>query len=175
MTMRPGILSQLIRDNRGASAVEMAMVAPFLILLTFATVELGYLFYSEHILAKAVRDGARYAARQPFSAYDMGACALSSDAESRTRRLVRTAQLATAGRPGRLPNWNESDEASTVAVTVVCDNSGSYAGVYATNSNVAAAVTVQASVPYTSLFGLVGFATSGLILGSQSQAAVTGA
>lgn len=163
-----------LKHSGGTAAAEMAMVGPLVILLIFSAMELGNLFYNQHLLSKAVRDGARYAARQPFSAYDMGACAMSSDAETRTRRLVRTAQLAAAGAPSRLPNWNEADEPMTIDINVVCDTSGTYTGVYMQNGNVATAVTVEASVPYTPLIG-ISFALSSMNLTAQSQAAVAGA
>lgn len=149
----------------------MALVLPLILILIFGAMELGNLFYNQHQLAKAVRDGARYAARQPFASYDMGSCTLSSDAESRTRRLVRTAQLATAGAASRLPNWSEADEPTTIDVDVVCDSSGSYSGVYALNGNVATAVTVRAAVPYTPLTGV---SLSDITLSAESEAAVAG-
>lgn len=164
---------QLLKRNSGNAAAEMAMVAPLVVLLLFGAMELGNLFYNQHLLSKAVRDGARYAARQPFSDYDMGACFLSSDAEARTRRLVRTAQLASAGAPSRLPNWSESDEPSTINIEVDCNTSGTYTGIYVQNAGIAAAVTVQATVDYTPLVGILA-ALSDMTLTAQSQAAVTG-
>lgn len=167
-------IRRVLKNDRGVAAAEMTLVAPLLIFLLFGMVEIANLFYNQHILAKAVRDGARYAARQPFSEYDMGACAMSSAATDRVRRLVRTAQLAAAGAPARVPNWVQADEASTISVAVVCDGSGTYQGVYAGNANVAAAVTVQATVPYSPLIGSIAFSTTGLTLTASSQAAVAG-
>ena len=172
--MNAAILRRLSKDEGGAVAAEMTLVAPLLIFLLFGMVEIGNLFYNQHILAKAVRDGARYAARQPFSDFDMGACTMSNDAITRVRRLVRTAQLAAAGSDARVPNWEEADEASTITVSVDCDSSGTYGGVYVGNANVAAAVTVQATVPYSPLIGSIAFSTTGLNLSARSQAAVAG-
>src|SRR5687767_2094381 len=143
----------VIGQVRGSAAVETALVAPLIVLLLFSAMEMGNLFYNQHTLTKAVRDGARYAARQPFSDYDMGTCSMSNDAQSRTRRLVRTAQLAAAGAQSRLPNWAEADEASTIDVTVVCDSTGTYTGVYVANGDIASTVTIEASVPYTPIIG----------------------
>ena len=150
------------------------MIAPLLIFLMFGVVEISNLFYNQHILAKAVRDGARYAARQPFAEYNMGTCTMSGAAAGRVRRLVRTAQLAAAGAPARVPNWPEANEASTIFVDVLCDSSGAYQGIYANNADVAAAVTVRATLPYSPLIGNIGFTTTGLTLTAQSQAAVAG-
>ncbi len=152
----------------------MVLVAPVILLLIFSAAEVGNLFYGHHIVSKAVRDGARFAARLPFTEYDMGGCALSNASETSTKRLVRTAQLAAAGAPGILPNWDEAAEATTITVTVSCDTSGTYSGVYRTNANIAATVTVRASVPYTTLLGGFPLDPSGWRLTAESEAAVTG-
>ena len=167
-------IRRVLLHDRGVAAAEMALVAPILIFLLFGMVEIGNLFYNQHILAKAVRDGARYAARQPFADYDMGSCSMSADAITRVRRLVRTAQLAAGGSAARVPNWTEADEASTISVDVDCDNSGTYGGIYANNAHIAAAVTVQATVPYSPLIGSIAFSTTGINLSARSQAAVSG-
>ncbi len=50
------------KKERGASAVEMALVAPFLILLLIGTVEFAYKFAQYNEVRHAAREGARYAA-----------------------------------------------------------------------------------------------------------------
>ena len=55
-------MSKNDRRERGASAVEMAMVAPFLLILLLGIVEFGFLFGEYNELRHAVREGARYAA-----------------------------------------------------------------------------------------------------------------
>ena len=54
--------ARLSSDRRGAAAAEMALVTPLLLVILFGAVELGNYFYNEHIVVKAVRDGARFAA-----------------------------------------------------------------------------------------------------------------
>ncbi len=48
--------------QRGAAAVEMAFVAPFLALLLLGTVEFAYKFAQYNEIRHATREGARYAA-----------------------------------------------------------------------------------------------------------------
>src|SRR5262245_15594689 len=50
--------------ERGAQLVELAIVAPILLLLLAATVEFGNYFYTYTTLAKATRTAARYASSQ---------------------------------------------------------------------------------------------------------------
>lgn len=47
--------------ERGASAVEFAIIAPLLVLLLTSIVELGVLFWANLTMQYAVREGARYA------------------------------------------------------------------------------------------------------------------
>lgn len=48
--------------ERGASAVEMAMVAPFLLLLLLGIIEFGFVFGQYNEVRHSAREGARYAA-----------------------------------------------------------------------------------------------------------------
>ena len=147
-------------DSNGAAAAEMALVMPLLLIIMFGAMELGKFFL--------VRDGARFAARQPFSAYS--GCAVAGDVTTQTQNLTRTGQVA-AGGTARLAYWTNS---ASVSVTVTCDTSGDYEGIYRGSATGAPVVTVSASVPYTPLLGSIGFATSGLMLNARSEAAVAG-
>lgn len=46
--------------QRGASAVEFALVLPLLIVLTFGIIEFGLLMYNYQVITNAAREGARY-------------------------------------------------------------------------------------------------------------------
>ena len=48
-----------LMDNRGASAVEFALVLPLLVLLIFGIIEMSLLLYNQQILTNASREGAR--------------------------------------------------------------------------------------------------------------------
>jgi len=60
---------QFLRDTKGASAAEMALVLPLLLVLMFGPFELAHYFWTEHKVVKGVRDGARYASRLGFTNY----------------------------------------------------------------------------------------------------------
>ena len=47
-------------SQRGASAVEFALILPLLIVLTFGIIEFGLLMYNQQVLTNAAREGARY-------------------------------------------------------------------------------------------------------------------
>lgn len=164
------LLSSLARDDSAAAAAEMALVTPLLLTLMFGSFELGRYFLDEHVVAKAVRDGARYAARRGFS--DYAGCAVGGDIVDKTRNLTRTGQIATGG-IARLPYWTSD---ATITVTVTCHTATAYSGtgIYKGSAIGAPVVTVTAAVPYTPLVGSIGFDTTGFALNAQSQAAVAG-
>ena len=163
------MLARLIRNRSGAAAAEMAMVAPLLMLLMLAAMELGHYFYSEHVVVKAVRDGARYASRHDFSNYTCPSTTIGGTVVADTQNVTRTNQVASGGTP-RLADWVQN---SSVTVTMRCDTSGTYGSFYSGLAGVPV-VTVSAVVPYTSLFSVIGFNSVGLQMRASSEAAVMG-
>ena len=167
--MMCSFLSRLVDCNRAAAAAEMALVTPLLITLMFGSFELGNYFLSEHVVAKAVRDGARYASRRAFTDFTCPN-SIGNDVLNKTKNLTRTGQIT--GGTGRLANWSDPN---TVSVTLSCTaiSGGNYSGIYKGMSNVPR-VKVSATVPYTSLFNNLGFTSTSLNLVSASEATVQG-
>lgn len=176
------MFSRLLKDRSGSSAVEMALVTPLLIALMFGAFELGNYFLSEHVVVKAVRDGARYAGRLGFSNYS---CVNDDDGNipggsvvDDTRNLVRTGQLS--GGSARLVGWTNP---ATIKVTYDCVDpdsvTPSYSGIYDGMSYVPV-VKVEIGtdnanrLAYQSLFNRLGFDSSSLYLNAASQSPVMG-
>lgn len=175
-------ISSLIKCRRAAAAAEMAMVTPLLIALMFGSFELGNYFLSEHVVVKAVRDGARYAGRLGFSNYS---CVDDDDGNipggtvvADTRNLVRTGQLT--GGSARLVGWTDPE---TIKVTYDCVDphsvTPSYSGIYNSMSYVPVVKVEIATdnanrLVYQSLFNRLGFDSSALYLNAASQSPVTG-
>lgn len=160
-------LCRLIADRRASAATEMALVTPLLLLLMFGSFDLGYYFLSEHVVQKGVRDAARYASRLSIDNYP--ACDPTADAELRIQRVARTG--SPDGTTARLQGWTAD---SMTSVTVTCDSSGTYAGIYTVYPfpDGVPVVTVDATVPYPTLFGMLGLGDLSLDLNADSQAAV---
>ncbi len=57
--------TDLIRNERGASAVEFAVAVPVLLVLIIGIIQLGILFMANAGLQQAVEEGARYATIYP--------------------------------------------------------------------------------------------------------------
>lgn len=153
------------------------MVTPLLLILMMGCVELGNYFWNEHALLKAVRDGARYAARQNFNNFstctsagtDLSAGSVGSD----TKRVVEKGSLDST-QPDLLPNW------STATFKLTCTSTASaggqtMSGLYKNNANGAVVVIVETTLTYRPVLAVaLGFSGVGKNLYAQSQAAVTG-
>lgn len=188
------IQGRIFADRCGAAAAEMALIAPLLLAILFGSVELGNYFYNEHKLVKAVRDGARYAARQQFSNYSActGSVPTSGTAGSvyeNTKLMVRKGKLDTTA-VDLLPNWSGVTASCTgnptggcFEVTMSCTTQlsdstlGNLAlgGIYANVTTGAPTVVVSARVPYYPLLGTpFGFSGMSIFLNARQSAAVAG-
>jgi Flp pilus assembly protein TadG len=168
-----GALGRLQSDRSGSAAAEMALVAPLLALIMFGALEMGKYFWDEHLVTKAVRDGARYASRQSFTSMPCGGTATN---ETQIKNVVRYGKPTVTGADKPLLYyWTNNN---TITVTVSCYANGGlngarvYNGIYTARPNVPR-VTVSASVPYTPLAALFGI-DGGASLNASSQATVFG-
>jgi Flp pilus assembly protein TadG len=162
------ILRSLLNCNKGAAAAEMALVTPLLMIIVFGAFEAGNFFWKQQIVGKAVREGARYAARRPLT--DFTGCVPSTSVISDTRNVTRTGRVS--GGTARISNWTAATSV-TVSMPTGCNTAYS-GGIYVNNPGGAPTVTVSATVPYNSLFGSLGFATANLNMRADAQAAVMG-
>jgi Flp pilus assembly protein TadG len=170
--MRSRLLRPVLGDCRGSAAAEMALVTPLLLILMFGCLELGNYYWNEHTLLKAVRDGARFAARQPISDYATCTVSPGGTAVSDTQNVVMYGALS--GSVPLTPNL----QATGITITQSCTTSAGgqqMLGVYRTDTSGAHVVMVTATVTYRPLIALaLGFSGTGMQLYAQSQAAVSG-
>lgn len=182
-------MRSLLKDRCAAAAAEMALVAPMLIALMFGSFELGNYFMSEHAVAKAVRDGARFASRLPVSTYSCPAggaddsagtfAAGTASLQTQIKNVTRTGSTDGSTSP-RLSYWTSAQEAtaapsgSPITLTITCRLSTTFTGTFSGMPGNVPVVTVAANVHYPSLFGQLGLSSTDLRLQSQSQAPVMG-
>lgn len=170
-------LNHFIQNQKGAAGAEMALMVPLLIILMFGSFEMGHFFWSEHKVVKAVRDGSRFAARQPFTKFACsqsgillgdGSNNLDTALIDNIKNLTRTGTVSGTG-PVKIRGWTNTQ----VTVTVSCPATAVSTGIYKGLTN-APRVTVAATVPYPSLFGALGFDASAINLNAQAQSPVMG-
>lgn len=165
-------LRAFARCGRGSAGAEMALMLPLLVLLLFSGFEAGNFFYSEHKIAKGLRDGARFASRQSFA--NVTCTTIDSTAVTRIKNVTRTGQI-TGGRP-HVFGWSDAD----ITVTPSCSTSSlitncasSNCGIYTGAAN-APQITITAHVRYPSFFGALGLIHNDYYLNGRQQTAVMG-
>jgi len=165
------LVGALANDNRAAAGVEMALITPVFLVMMFGAVDLGNYFMDEHVVVKAVRDGARYASRRGFSDYPCGG-SLGSGVTDPIKNITRTGQLASGGTP-RLNIWTDP---TTIDVSVHCDvsNAAYNNGIYRGAVGGIPIVKVTAQVPYRSLFRHFGITNATINLNASSEVPVMG-
>lgn len=176
--MRRRFPPKIARCQKGSAAAEMAMVTPLLIILMFGAFELGNYFLSEHVVVKAVRDGARYASRMGFSNFTCSSAstgtAVSDPVLTNTRNLVRTGQPSVGGTE-RLAGWTDE---TTISVTYDCIDASTatpaYTGIYRGMTYVPVVQVAVEDLDYTTLFSNIGFSSATLELNAESQVPVMG-
>lgn len=158
-------IGRFIGETRAAALVEFTLVFPLLLVFLAGLSELGFALHQQHIVQKAVRDAARYAAR---TNYALKSCPLSTQPEW-TSMVTNTTTVALRGNlaasaPLLLPTWDGSRTVD-VQVTEACFNPGSTTpAIFSTTGagNDIPVITVSASAPYAgvgflSVIGLSAF------------------
>jgi len=161
------MVRRFLLNTAGAAATEMVLMLPVVLALVFATFEGAYFLWSEHIVIKGVRDGARYGGRSDFNLYT-GDCTVDAGLTTNIQELTRTGRLT--GGTSRLRDWVNSD------VTVECARVTSVqTGLYKSFGTAGApVVTVSTVFTYQTLFGRFTGFDSTLTLRARAQAAVMG-
>jgi len=95
--------------RRGAAAVEMALVAPLLVLLFFGIVEFGSIFYVRNMMVHAAREGARELATQG---------ATLEEAIARTEAYLASANIDGATVTGENAYKGSGDDAAARQVFI---------------------------------------------------------
>ncbi len=164
------IVRRLLRDSKATAAVEFALSLPMMLALLFGGLEAGHFFWTEHKLVKAVRDGARFAARSQVDDVCNGATAdIASGLETDIRNLTVTGQIADGGVP-KVPGWTAAD----VQITAGCQQFVA-TGIYDDLGAAGPLITISSgNVAYPSILNGLGFLDGSFTISANASAAVTG-
>ena len=75
-------LLRLGRREEGAAAVEFAIILPVLSLLVLGGMDMAHMFYMEHLITNASREGARYATKYTYPVNDTSTAAVKTYVET---------------------------------------------------------------------------------------------
>lgn len=159
-------LPLFIKDKSGAAATELALMLPLMLTVMFATFEAGNYFYTEQKIVEAVRQGARYAGRLPFSAYTCPG-AVDNVVAGQIKNVTLTGSVS--GSTPLIKDWEPED----IVITVSC-NSGTTTGVFKANPGGAPIVTVAATAGYSSLFSQLVTGSDVALVRASAQSVVNG-
>jgi Flp pilus assembly protein TadG len=125
------LLGKLRSDTSGLALVELAIVAPFLGVMTLGTVDYSMLVLANLTVQGAARAGADYAAANGYNSQTIS----SRITSSATRATILSAITATPA-PSQwygCPNAT-TGVATATSSTVTCTSTGKTAGTYVTSS-----------------------------------------
>ncbi|AMK18456.1 MULTISPECIES: TadE/TadG family type IV pilus assembly protein [Sphingobium] len=170
-------INKILGCVSGAAAAEMALILPVLITLMFGSFEIGNYFLNQHVVVKAVRDGARFASRQNFSYFPCNAVDDDLDplgnVAADTQLITRTGQVTTGGMP-RMASWTDAAHISVKYDCVSTASNADYSGIYAAKDYLPVVKVRVSAQPYSSLFASMGLFGTSLTLNAESQATVAG-
>lgn len=155
------LAASFLGDTRAAAAVEMVLIMPLAVLITFTAMEAGAYLYAEHQVVKGVRDAARYAARLPFSTYNCTAASGAADVPTSGTAGTAWGNIANvaifgnvAGTGGRrVWTWTATGTNLSIQYACIAATSGIYSA-----TGFAPQITVVGKPSYPSLFNtLAGF------------------
>lgn len=168
------VLRRFLSCHKGAAAAEMALILPFALLLIYTSLEAGHYMYQRHQVVKGLRDGARYAARQPFDEINCRngtASGIPSGIETTIKEVTRTGVLS-GGSP-RVKNWAVGDITVSMTCPTVDEVAESQTGLYDSTER-AAIVRVSTDFTYDALFNGLGVLDDTIHLIADQQATVMG-
>lgn len=143
------------RFQRGAVAVEFALVLPLLLILLFGIIGFGVMMYNQAVITNAAREGARWGAvqsallvPQPVNCSTTGLSVLMGSGCSGSGQATSACQVASNYSASYLITFG-THTTPTITVSCITPSNG---------SSVASAIQVQVSYNYTGLgfFGLMG-------------------
>jgi Flp pilus assembly protein TadG len=163
------IMRHLRRADRGAAAVEFAMILPLLILMVVGFAEIGRILQYHHMISKSVNDAAHYLARvsDPTAANAKTvACNLAKSGQVTGTPLL----LSFFDPPGACYS-DDSTECSNnanrlcITITSIDNSAGTFKG-----AATLYAVEVTASVPFgPGLWGVIGLGNNLSFLVSHEE------
>src|SRR4051794_7292922 len=111
-----GSCSSMKKRTGGQSMVEMALILPFLLLVVFGIIDLGYYIYGYASIYQAARNGAEKAAElPPFPRFVAPLRAVGPDT---TETCVSNILAATQAVAGQFPDLtNGSNAANTITIS----------------------------------------------------------
>ncbi|ADV11596.1 TadE/TadG family type IV pilus assembly protein [Mesorhizobium ciceri] len=164
-------LNRFQRDGRGTALVEMALIAPLMLMLSAGVFEFGNLIHDKLLMEAGLTDGARFAARCNSKLYtDAGLAAIDCAGVATNIAVFGKTAVGVSGVPDvpRISGWRTADV--TVTMNNTCQEAV-VAGVTKYRSTTAQVCVVRAvgTYPYTGIGMLSIIGIGPIILGGLHE------
>ncbi|WP_085983146.1 TadE/TadG family type IV pilus assembly protein [Mesorhizobium amorphae] len=111
-------LDRFRRDSRGTALVEMALIAPLMLILSAGVFEFGNMIHEKLLMEAGLSDGARFAARCNSQLYTSAGLAINcADVATNITVFGNAAGTGSA----RIVGWRKADV--TVTIGTACHDS----------------------------------------------------
>ncbi|CAN7655147.1 TadE/TadG family type IV pilus assembly protein [Mesorhizobium caraganae] len=138
------ILNRFRLDERGMALVEMALIAPLMLLLSAGVFEFGNLIHRKLLMEAGLSDGARFAARCNSALYTSAGLAINcADIAANIAVFGNAAGTGNA----RVAGWQKANVTVTIAASGSCQDTV-VAGVTQYRSTTAQVCIVRAAGTY---------------------------
>lgn len=134
------IIQRFNSDDKGAALVEVAIVTPFVLLLSAGVFEFGNILNTRMLLDAGVKDAARYMAR----------CSSDWDTCSGLAKNLAVNGAVTGG-SARVTGWTTGQITITPAVSTPAIDSATGTELYLSSTSNVVVVEVSTSYPYPDL------------------------
>ncbi|GLQ05063.1 TadE/TadG family type IV pilus assembly protein [Sneathiella chinensis] len=113
-------INRLIRSTRGVAAVELALLAPLLLILTFGSIDVVRALRDYNIVSKSLRDSGRFLARVPIDCSQAAGSRIPAGLQTMARQMALTGKVGAS--PAQAANrlveyWTDEN---SVAIQVSC-------------------------------------------------------
>lgn len=109
-----------MRNERGQFALELALLAPLLLVLMFLTFEFGRVFGSWLIITNAAREGARFAITQQWCGATFTNSSCSADTNIQTRINATMQFLAPSAVQSCTPSGGTASSPASIGTCSTC-------------------------------------------------------
>ena len=147
------VQSKAFLSNRsGASAAELALLLPLLVLLMFGAIEVGRVLHDYHLIDKSVRHAARFLSRVTVDCSDPGNPSITDNPTFAVNATDMAKNLALTGTPAAPSNdyllkyWTDPNSITVTPLCTYDNSSGTFSGAFKDEA-IIPQITVTAQVP----------------------------
>lgn len=158
-------------DQRGTVLIEMALVAPLMVVLSAGVFEFGRFIHDKFLMEAGLTDAARFAARCNSQLYTAAGLTINCAGIAANIAVFGKANVNPATDVPRVDGWQTSNVTINIADPATCQNAVASDGtvLYLSTTSQVCIVTASTSFPYPDLGMLSLVGVGSITLGGTHQ------